>query len=164
MSNGYHKTFLPLEEDERFIAEFEQNLLPWRKEMMKKIYNIGIISLLFLGTALLLSPIDTTSAEPAVPPEVPVKDMVTMVDFGAIFCAPCKAMAPFLEKLEKDYKGRAAIVILDVGKSPELCERFGIIEIPTQIFYNKQGKEVLRHKGFMSEEAIVKQLKKMGVK
>ena len=132
--------------------------------MMKIFSTFRMLSFILFGSGLLLSPMQAAFAEPAVLPEVPVKDMVTMVDFGAIFCVPCKAMAPFLEKLEKDYKGRAAIVILDVGKSPELCERFGIIEIPTQIFYNKQGKEVLRHKGFMSEEAIVKQLKKMGVK
>jgi len=132
--------------------------------MTKKFDTLRTISLIVLGTALLLSPMDAAFAEPAVPPEVPVKDMVTMVDFGAPFCTPCKAMAPFLEKLEKDYKDRAAIVILDVGKVPELCERFGITEIPTQIFYNKQGKEDHRHTGFMREEAIVKQLKKMGVK
>ena len=132
--------------------------------MTIKLFTIRVVFLFFLGTALLLSPMDTTFAEPGAPPEVPVKDMVTMVDFGAPFCVPCKTMAPFLEKLEKDYKGRAAIVILDVGKDPELCERFGIKEIPTQIFYSKQGKEIHRHTGFMSEEAIVKQLKKMGVK
>jgi thioredoxin 1 len=131
--------------------------------MMKKLFTIRVV-FLFLGTALLLSPMDATFAEPAVPPEVPVKGMVTMVDFGAPFCAPCKAMAPFLEKLEKEYKGRAAIVVLDVGKAPEVCERFGINELPTQVFYNKEGKEILRHTGFMKEEAIVKQLKKMGVK
>ncbi|NTV35043.1 MAG: thioredoxin, partial [Deltaproteobacteria bacterium] len=39
-----------------------------------------------------------------------------------------------------------------------------ITELPTQIFYNKEGKEILRNKGFMKEEDIVKQLKKMGVK
>jgi thioredoxin 1 len=131
--------------------------------MMKKLFTSRVV-FLFLGTALLLSPMDATFAEPAVPPEVPVKGMVTMVDFGAPFCAPCKAMAPFLEKLEKEYKGRAAIVVLDVGKAPEVCERFGINELPTQVFYNKEGKEILRHTGFMKEEAIVKQLKKMGVK
>jgi thioredoxin 1 len=123
-----------------------------------------MISLVLLGTALLLSPVDAAFADPAASPEVPVKGMVTMVDFGAPFCAPCKAMAPFLEKLEKEYKERAAIIVLDVGKSPELCDKFGITELPTQVFYNKQGKEVFRHKGFMKEEAIVKQLKKMGVK
>ncbi len=130
---------------------------------MSKFNTLRTISLIFLGTALLVSPMDAALADPAVPPEVPVKDMVTMVDFGAPFCPPCRAMAPFLDKLEKDYKGRAAIVVLDVGKIPELCERFGIREIPTQVFYNKEGKEILRHTGFMKEEDIVKQLKKMGV-
>jgi thioredoxin 1 len=134
------------------------------KPMMKKFDTFGTISLIVLGTALLLSPMDVTFAEPAGFPEIPVKGTVTMVDFGAPFCAPCKAMAPFLEKLEKEYKGRAAIVVLDVGKAPDVCERYGIIELPTQIFYNKEGKETLRHTGFMKEEAIVKQLKKMGVK
>jgi thioredoxin 1 len=76
----------------------------------------------------------------------------------------CSRDGAFLEKLEKEYKGKAAIHVLDVGKAPDLCERFGIIELPTQVFYNKEGKEILRHKGFMKEEDIVKQLKKMGVK
>jgi len=72
-------------------------------------------------------------------------------------------MAPILEKLDKDYKGKAAILFIDVWKDPDQAKRFGIQTIPTQIFYDKQGKEVLRHSGFMSEEAIVTQLKKMGV-
>jgi thioredoxin 1 len=135
-----------------------------RKQIMKDHSKTRVLLVFLLGIALLLSPMDTIFAEPAVPPEIPVKDRVTMVDFGAPFCEPCKAMAPFLEKLEKEYKGRAAIVVLDVGKDSDLCERFGIKEIPTQIFFNKKGKEVFRHTGFMKEEAIVKQLKQMGVK
>ena len=132
--------------------------------MSKKRLWTGVAALFFLGTAWLLCPRDAAFSEPAAFPQIPVKDMVTMVDFGASFCAPCKAMAPFLEKLEKEYKGRAAIVVLDVGKSPDLCEKYGITELPTQIFYSKQGKEILRRSGFMKEEDIVKQLKKMGVK
>jgi len=131
---------------------------------MKKPFTFGSMFLFFLGAAWLLSPLNTLFAEPSVPQEGPIKNMVTMVDFGAPYCAPCKAMAPFLEKLEKEYKDRAAIVVLDVGKAPDVCERYNITELPTQIFYDKQGKEVFRHKGFMKEENIVKQLKKMGVK
>jgi len=130
--------------------------------MMQKHYTIRLVALVFLGTLFLLATAGALLAEPAAVPEIPVKGMVTMVDFGAPFCAPCKAMYPFLEKLEKEYKNRAAIIVLDVGKSPELCDKYGITELPTQVFYNKQGKEVLRNKGFMKEEAIVKQLKKMG--
>ena len=131
--------------------------------MIKKFCAASLVALFLLGTTLFLGPIGVVSADQGFPSEIPVKGMVTMVDLGAPFCPPCKAMAPFLEKLEKDYKGKAAILVLDVGKTPELSERFGITEIPTQIFYNTKGKEVLRHIGFMSEEAIRAQLKKMGV-
>ena len=96
--------------------------------------------------------------------EVPVKGMVTLVDLGANACIPCKLMAPIMTKLEKDYQGKAAVVFVDVWKFPEQAKPFNIQVIPTQIFYDKTGKEVSRHEGFMSEKDIVSQLKKMGVK
>jgi thioredoxin 1 len=102
-------------------------------------------------------------AEPGKAPDVPVKGMVTMVDLGAKSCIPCKMMAPIVEKLEKDYKGKAAIIFIDVWKEPDQAKRFAIRAIPTQIFYDKEGKEVYRHVGFMSENAIVTQLKNLGV-
>lgn len=94
---------------------------------------------------------------------VPLKGMVTMIDLGANSCVPCKMMAPILEKVEKDYNGRAAIIVIDVWKYRDQAQRFGIRAIPTQIFFDKEGREVYRHVGFMSEAAIVAQLKKMGV-
>ncbi|MCD4763523.1 MAG: thioredoxin family protein [Desulfobacterales bacterium] len=94
---------------------------------------------------------------------VPVKGMVTMIDLGAKKCIPCKMMAPILEKMEKNYKGKAAIIFIDVWKNKDQAKRFGIRAIPTQIFFNKKGKEVYRHVGFMGEKAIIEQLKKMGV-
>lgn len=97
-------------------------------------------------------------------PEVPVKGMVTMVDVGAKACIPCKMMVPIMEKMEKVYQGKAAIIFIDVWVNREQAPRFGVSTIPTQIFYDAKGKEVYRHVGFMSEEAIVAQLQKMGVK
>jgi thioredoxin len=91
-------------------------------------------------------------------PEIPVRNMVTMVDLGADKCVPCKLMAPILEKLEPEYKGRAAIIFIDVWKDVEQAKKFGIRVIPTQIFYGKSGKERSRHLGFMSEEEIREQL------
>jgi thioredoxin 1 len=86
-----------------------------------------------------------------------------MIDLGANECVPCKMMAPIMEKVEKMYKDKAAIVFIDVWKDKAPARRFGIRAIPTQIFFDKEGKEVYRHEGFMSEAAIVSQLKKMGV-
>jgi thioredoxin 1 len=94
---------------------------------------------------------------------LPVKGMVTMIDLGATACIPCKMMAPIMEKVEKDYKDKAAIVFIDVWKHKEQARRFGIRAIPTQVFFNEEGKEVYRHVGFMAEKDIVAQLKKMGV-
>jgi thioredoxin 1 len=94
---------------------------------------------------------------------VPVKGMVTMLDLGAKSCIPCKMMAPILQKLEKVFRGKAAIVFIDVWEHNDQVRRFRLHAIPTQIFYDKDGKEVYRHVGFMSEEAIIGQLKKMGV-
>lgn len=95
--------------------------------------------------------------------EIPVKDMVTMVDLGAGKCIPCKMMAPILEKLQKEYAGRAAIVFIDVWEDGSQSKRFGIRSIPTQIFFDKNGKEIYRHEGFLAEEGIVAKLKEMGV-
>lgn len=72
-------------------------------------------------------------------------------------------MAPILKRLKEAYKGKAAIIFIDVWKDKSQAKRFGIRAIPTQIFFDKSGKEVYRHVGFMGEDAIINQLKKMGV-
>ncbi len=95
---------------------------------------------------------------------IPVEGMVTMVDLGADRCVPCKMMAPIIAKVQKDYEGRAAIIFLDVWKDPGLGKKFGIRAIPTQIFYDREGKEVYRHLGFMDEKSIVAMLQKLGVR
>jgi thioredoxin 1 len=97
-------------------------------------------------------------------PEVPVKGMVTMVDIGAVSCIPCKMMAPIMKELEEEYKGKAAIIFIDVSKNREQGTKFGIRAIPTQIFYDKDGKQVQRHEGFMDKKSIVAVLQKLGVK
>ncbi|MFO7913957.1 MAG: thioredoxin family protein [Desulfotignum sp.] len=95
--------------------------------------------------------------------DLPVKGKVTMIDLGATECIPCKMMAPILEKLEKAYRDRAVIAFIDVWKHRDQAPRFGIRAIPTQVFFDPDGKEVYRHQGFMSEDAIVEQLTRMGV-
>jgi thioredoxin 1 len=97
-------------------------------------------------------------------PEVPVKGMVTLVDLGAKKCIPCKMMAPILEELTKEYQGKAAIVFIDVWQHEDQREKYRIRAIPTQIFFDNQGNEVLRHVGFMDKKSIVQVLEKLGVK
>jgi len=126
------------------------------------------ILMTFLGLMILFAPVGgiksgALSSESGEVRAVPVKGMVTMVDLGAAACIPCKLMAPILRKLEKVYKEKAAIIFIDVWKYRDQAQRFGIRAIPTQIFFNKEGEEVYRHVGFMSEKAIIEQLNDMGV-
>jgi thioredoxin 1 len=72
-------------------------------------------------------------------------------------------MAPVLEKLEKEYSGKAVIVFINLLEDPEQQYVYRLKALPSQIFFNPEGEEVYRHVGFMSEKDIVAQLKKMGV-
>jgi thiol-disulfide isomerase/thioredoxin len=73
-------------------------------------------------------------------------------------------MAPILDEMKKDYAGVVDIVFVDVWKDPKAGKPYKIRLIPTQVFYDKAGKEVFRHEGFFSREEIEKVfLEKMGV-
>lgn len=96
-------------------------------------------------------------------PQIPVDGMVTMLDLGARKCIPCKMMAPILEELKKEYRGKAAIVFIDVWQHQEEVQKYRISAIPTQIFFDKKGREVLRHVGFMDKKSIVEVLERLVV-
>ena len=52
--------------------------------------------------------------------------MVTMIDLGAKKCIPCKMMAPIMEKMEKQYEGKAAIVFIDVWENKDQASKYGV--------------------------------------
>jgi thioredoxin 1 len=93
----------------------------------------------------------------------PSPGQVTMIDLGADSCVPCKMMAPIIEELKREYAGRAEIIFYDVWKDPAPAKQYGIRAIPTQIFFDREGREVHRHVGFMDKKAIVDILTRLGV-
>ena len=94
---------------------------------------------------------------------LPAKGMVTMVDLGADSCIPCKMMAPILEELKQEYQGKAVIAFIDVRYDKPAIEKYRLQAIPTQVFFDREGKEVERHVGFMDKGEIVAVLKRLGV-
>lgn len=109
-----------------------------------------------------------------------------MIDFGADSCIPCKEMAPVLVKLNEKLQGKAIIRFVDVWKYQELAEGYPISVIPTQVFFNKDGKPYTpsdpqasqmnmyslkntnehvftTHEGGMTEEMILAALREMGL-
>jgi thioredoxin 1 len=88
----------------------------------------------------------------------------TIVDFGARSCIPCKKMAPILEQLEKEYRGRANVIFVDVWQDNKIGGQYRVQMIPTQIFFDAKGKESGRHIGFLDRQPIIDTFTKLGVK
>jgi len=70
-------------------------------------------------------------------------------------------MEPVLKDVEREYRGRAAVVYVDVTKFEAMATRLGVRVIPTQIFYDRTGREVGRHEGFLDKKALSGQLDRM---
>jgi thioredoxin 1 len=96
-------------------------------------------------------------------PAVSAQKLPRLVDVGRGTCIPCKMMAPILEELKKEYSGVAVVEVIDLRYNSRAAMEYHIRVIPTQIFFDREGKEVWRHQGFMSKDAITAKFKEMGV-
>ena len=86
-----------------------------------------------------------------------------LVDLGANQCIPCKMMAPILEELKKEYAGKMKVEFIDVWQDEDAGKKYGVEMIPTQIFFDVNGKELFRHTGFFSKDDILAKWKQLGV-
>lgn len=91
------------------------------------------------------------------------KSLPRLVDLGAKKCIPCKQMIPVLGALTSEYAGRLEVVFIDVWENRAAGKEYGIRLIPTQIFYDASGKELFRHEGYWSKEAILAKFAELGV-
>ena len=98
-------------------------------------------------------------AEEGVRSGVPV-----LLELGSEGCPPCRQMMPILNKLKAKYAGKFQVRYIDVWKNRAAGNKYGVTMIPTQIFYDSEGREVFRHVGFYSEQEILATWKSLGVK
>ena len=78
---------------------------------------------------------------------------VVLVDFFAVWCGPCKMIAPILEQLSEKYEGKAHIYKVDVDQSMLLAAKFQVQAIPTMIVF-KDGQPMQTHVGFAGAPQI----------
>ncbi len=72
-------------------------------------------------------------------------------------------MKPILEELAVEYKDKLNVVIIEVYEHRDLTNQYGIMAIPTQLFFDSSGQEIARHIGFWPKEEIIAQLQKMEI-
>ena len=80
---------------------------------------------------------------------------VTLVDFWATWCGPCRMLAPVIEKLAEQYDGRAKVAKVDIDENPGLANRFGIMSIPTVLVF-QDGTAVSQAVGVQAESVYRK--------
>ena len=98
----------------------------------------------------------------AVPEEQKPQSLPLLLDLGADKCIPCKMMMPILEELETGLAGQLEVQFIDVWKNRDAGDQYGIRAIPTQIFFDADGKELFRHEGFFAREEILAKWAELG--
>ncbi len=82
-----------------------------------------------------------------------IESGVTLVDFWAPWCGPCKMQLPIVEELSTELEGTAVIGKINVDEEPELASQFGVMSIPTLILF-KDGQPVDKMVGLQSKDAL----------
>jgi thioredoxin 1 len=85
-----------------------------------------------------------------------------LVDFWAVWCGPCKAIAPIVEELAGEYEGKLKVMKLDVDDNPRTATTYGVQSIPTLLVF-KDGKPAERIVGAVPKHVIVDTLHRVVV-
>lgn len=91
---------------------------------------------------------------------------ITFIELGSVRCIPCRAMQPVMKAIEERYREQIEIIFYDVWtpEQREYATQYGIRLIPTQVFLDSTGTELMRHQGFFPEKEIVEFLNSQGLK
>ena len=82
-------------------------------------------------------------------------EKLVLIDFSAIWCGPCKTLAPILKQVKDSLRDRITILKIDVDKNQQLASKYQVRGVPTMILF-QNGKQLWRQSGVLSKEEIIK--------
>lgn len=91
--------------------------------------------------------------------EVLDSDKLAVIDFWAVWCGPCKMIAPIIDEIANEYGEKVVVGKVDVDNNPAISSQYGIRSIPT-IFFIKNGEVVDRVVGAVPKSELVKRIQK----
>jgi thioredoxin 1 len=87
-------------------------------------------------------------------------DMPVLVDFYAVWCAPCKMVTPILHDVAQDFEDRIKVIKIDVDRNQQIAIKYGISSVPTlALFFN--GSIMWRQSGVAAKSVIINQINKV---
>lgn len=121
------------------------------------------IAVVVACVVLTAAPLRSQTKESTTNPEKP---KITFVELGSVKCVPCRQMQPVMKAIEEKYAGQVKVVFYDVWKEDQrrYADEYKIRVIPTQVFLDEKGQELMRHEGFFPEKDIDAFLQSKGLK
>lgn len=86
-----------------------------------------------------------------------MKAKAAVIDFSAVWCGPCKMVAPVMAELSEEMKDQAEFYNIDIDENPQVAQQFGVLSIPT-ILVLKDGVEAGRTVGFQPKDGLKPEL------
>ncbi len=124
-----------------------------------KINHVALIIALLIGTQTAFPQKKSTAP-------IDKKSPITFVELGSVNCIPCRQMQPVMKAIAQKYGEQIRVIFHDVWQEDQkhFAQKYGIRLIPTQVFLDERGKELMRHEGFFPEKDIDAFLQSKGLK